>query len=287
MNKDYAIFYKPSQHLAVDEVIVKYKYRVIFRQYIPIQRKCFSIKMYKLCDESGYTYDMTVYLGRDSHSSTDDMTAVNATVINVTCRVEGLGHNIFMDNFFSFPRLLDDWDRSKINSRMTVRPNRKYMPRDFGPKQMKLKRGDIRERTRGSLTAALYGQDRREVYMLTNTNPPPAEGNFCDDCKCPMKLHTVQWYNWHIGYVENSGHMANTHSMSRRTFKWTTKLYFSFLDLTVLNSWILLSSCGAKYTHQDFRLLLVRNLIEEAGKSKDCLTPRLVGSPCAATTNVV
>jgi hypothetical protein len=36
------------------------------------------------------------------------------------------------------------------------------------------------------------------------------------------------------------------------------------MDLTVLNSWILLSSCGAKYTHRDFRLLLVRKLTEEA-----------------------
>jgi len=45
------------------------------------------------------------------------------------------------------------------------------------------------------------------------------------------------------------------------------------------NSWILLSSCGAKYTHRDFRPLLVRNLIEEAGKSQDCPTPRLVGRP--------
>ena len=29
------------------------------------------------------------------------------------------------------------------------------------------------------------------------------------------------------------------------------------------------TSCGAKYTHWDFRLLLVRNWIEEAGKSQD------------------
>ena len=65
------------------------------------------------------------------------------------------------------------------------------------------------------------------------------------------------------------------------------KLFFHLLDLTVLNSWILLSSCGAQYTHQDFRLLLVRNLIEEAGKSQDCPTPSLVGSPSAAAANIV
>ena len=41
------------------------------------------------------------------------------------------------------------------------------------------------------------------------------------------------------GYVNNSEHMANSYSMSQRTFKWTMKLFFHLLDLTVLNSWIL------------------------------------------------
>jgi hypothetical protein len=90
----------------VDEVIVKFKGRVIFRQYIPEKRKCFDIKIYKLRDESGYTYDMRVYL--DSCSASDDMTATHATARHLTGRVQGLGHKLFMDNFFSSPRLFDD-----------------------------------------------------------------------------------------------------------------------------------------------------------------------------------
>jgi hypothetical protein len=82
--------------------------------------------------------------------------------------------------------------------------------------------------------------------MLTNMDLPPTEGNFCDNSNRPMKPHIVKRYNWHMGYIDNSDHMAN--SLSRHTFKWTTKLFFHFLDLTILNSWILLSSCGAKYT---------------------------------------
>jgi hypothetical protein len=89
-----------------------------------------------------------------------------------------------------------------------------------------------------------------------------------------------------MGYLDHSDRMANTYSMCQRTFKWTTKLFFHFLDLTVLNSWILLSSCGAKYMHRDFRLLLVRNLIEEAGRNGDRPTPSLVGRPSATDTNV-
>jgi len=48
LNEAYAKFYNPSEHLALDKVIAKFKGRVIFRQYIPKKRKCAGIKIYKL-----------------------------------------------------------------------------------------------------------------------------------------------------------------------------------------------------------------------------------------------
>ena len=132
----------------------------------------------------------------------------------------------------------------------------------------------------------LVRKDRREVYVLTDMDPLPAEGNFYDSNR-PMKPHIVERYNQHMRYVDISDHMANSYLMCQRTFKWTTKLFSHLLGLTVLNSRIPLFSCGAKYTHQDFRLLLVRNLIEEAGKSQDRPTSTLVGRPSAAATNVL
>jgi len=162
-------------------------------------------------------------LGTDSHCATDNMTATHKTVRHLTSR----GHKIFMDNFFSSPRPFDDLDRCTINSCGRVRPNRRDMPYDFGPKQLKLKRGDVRVRTRGGLTTLVW-KDRREVYVLTNMDPPPAEGNFCDKSNRPMKPHTVEWYNRHMGYIDNSDRIANSYMMSRRTVKWTTKLFFHF-----------------------------------------------------------
>jgi len=202
----------------VDEVIVKFKGRVIVRQYIPKKRKCFGIKIYKLCEESGYTYDMTVHLGTDSHSATDNMMATHTTVRHLTSRVEGLGHKIFMGNFLSSPRLFDDLDRRKINSSRTVRPNKRDMPCEFGPKQLKLKKGDVRVRTTGGSNTLVW-KDIGEVYMLTNMGPQSAEGKFCDNSNRPMKPHIVEWYNWHVGYVNSSDRMATSYSMSQRTFK--------------------------------------------------------------------
>jgi len=124
----------------------------------------------------------------------------------------------------------------------------------------------------------LEGQARS---LLANMDLPPADANFCDDSNCP-----VERFNRHMGYINSSECMANRYSTNRHSYKWTVILFFH-LDLTVLDSWILLPSCVAKYTHRFLRLLLVRNLIEEAGKSQDHPTPRLVGTPSAAATNVV
>lgn len=40
--------------------------------------------------------------------------------------------------------------------------------------------------------------------------------------------------------------MANSYSISHHTWKQTKKLFFHLSDLAILNSYILLSSCGAK-----------------------------------------
>ena len=51
LKEAYSKFYNPSEHLALDEVIVKFKGRVIFKQRNPKKRKGFGIKIYELFDE--------------------------------------------------------------------------------------------------------------------------------------------------------------------------------------------------------------------------------------------
>jgi hypothetical protein len=54
-----------TDHLAVDEIIVFCKVRVIFKQYIPNKHKQFGIELYKLCDSKVYTNNMTVCACKD------------------------------------------------------------------------------------------------------------------------------------------------------------------------------------------------------------------------------
>jgi hypothetical protein len=68
--------------------------------------------------------------------------------------VENIGHKLYMDSFFSSPKLFDDLHSRKIDCCGIVTLNRKGMPQGFR-KIMKLTWGDIRTRVRGNMTAMI------------------------------------------------------------------------------------------------------------------------------------
>jgi hypothetical protein len=157
------------------------------------------------------------------------------------------------------------------------------MPAELGP-ELKLKRGDIRAKVRDDLTAVLW-KDKRDALMLTNMHPAPKVGNYCVEYGNAIRPKLTENYSQHIGYVDKSDRLANSYSISRRTFKWTKKLFFHLIDLTILNSWILSSSHGAKYLHQDLRLILIRDLVEEGSKNERP-HPLMRGRPYPAIQNI-
>ncbi|PNF13965.1 hypothetical protein B7P43_G08678 [Cryptotermes secundus] len=114
LNSKFCELYYPSEHLAVDEVIVLFKGSV-FWQYTPKKHKRFGIKIYKLCDSLGNTYDMAVYLGKQRKLATEEITSTHGIVLQLIQRVEGSGHKLYMDSYFSSPALYDDLLERKIN----------------------------------------------------------------------------------------------------------------------------------------------------------------------------
>jgi hypothetical protein len=70
--------------LAVDKIIVPFKGWVIFKQYIPQKYRRFGMKIYKLCDMSGYTYNMDIYSGEDRTCVTTNKAATHTIVKQLT-----------------------------------------------------------------------------------------------------------------------------------------------------------------------------------------------------------
>jgi hypothetical protein len=65
-----------------------------------------------------------------------------------------------------------------------------------------------------------------------------------------------------MGYVDKIYRMSNMYSICRRIWKWTKRLFFHFLDLSVL----LHKSFGGKLCHKQFREEIMREYFRMYGK---------------------
>ena len=239
-------FYNPSENLAIDKVIVSFKERVIFKQYIPKKCKHFGIRIFKLCDSTGYTYDMKVYLGKDRQRTAQHVKSNPCDSDRTEEEDKRTWAQIIHGQFLFFPWIV--WWLGEETDLLLWHCQAKQERHATRPKTRELKRGDIHIRTRADLMAILW-RDKRDVCMLTNIHSAPAEGNFCNEGGKAIKLQIVMDYNHRMGYVDKGDRMANN------TFKWTKKLFFHLLDLAILNSYILCSSCGSKkMSHKRFSI---------------------------------
>lgn len=124
-----------------------------------------------MCHRFGYTFDMSVYLGKQKNNADTGITPTHGSMLELVHKVEGVGHKIFMDNYFTSPKLFNDLLSRKINACGTVRHNRKGMPLNFSPKELKMKKRRY----------CVEGEGDTQGCMLegqTGSLCTPVEGNF-------------------------------------------------------------------------------------------------------------
>lgn len=84
----FQLAYTPGPSVAVDETLLLWKGRLHFRQYLPLKRSRFGIKMFSLAEDSGYIYRFRIYTGKE-----DPMTSVSA-VLPAECQRFGISEKI-------------------------------------------------------------------------------------------------------------------------------------------------------------------------------------------------
>ena len=78
LSEKFQEFFTPSANISIDECLLLYKGRLVWRQYIPLKRSRFGIKIYALCDSvTGYTYRFRIYTGAQDPATdiTNDLPA--------------------------------------------------------------------------------------------------------------------------------------------------------------------------------------------------------------------
>ena len=93
-----------------------WKGRLQFRQYIPLKRARFEIKLFCLAEDSGYIYRFRIYTGKQDPTITMmsvmppecvNFSNTQQVVVYMALPLLYKGYTIFMDNWFSSCQLYD------------------------------------------------------------------------------------------------------------------------------------------------------------------------------------
>ncbi|EPB72468.1 hypothetical protein ANCCEY_08435 [Ancylostoma ceylanicum] len=65
LKRAFAEVYKPGREVCIDESMIPFRGRVLFRQYLRGKRYKYGLKLYKLCSDDGYIVRFIVYASKE------------------------------------------------------------------------------------------------------------------------------------------------------------------------------------------------------------------------------
>lgn len=221
--------------------------------------------MFLLCDcETGYVLDIIIYTGKETEiSNTHDLGISGAVVTTLLDQYLDKGHCIFLDNWYTSPDLFAFLHSRKTNACGTVKNSRLGMPK-FEKKKMQV--GQVECFNDGTILATKW-TDKRDVHMLSTEHGHEMKNTEKSNPRTKeqiIKPSCVLDYNLNMGAVDRSDMMIVHLECVRRSTRWYKKLFFHFLDLTILNAHALfLCKTGKRPNLQSFHLALTRAILEK------------------------
>ncbi|XP_045454543.1 piggyBac transposable element-derived protein 4-like [Melitaea cinxia] len=267
--ENYKKMYTPGEDICVDESLIPWRGRLIFRQYIPNKAAKYGIKVFKLCTEKGYTWNLYVYCGK---SKEKDVDVSEKTVMTLAQGLLDEGRTIYTDNYYTSVPLAYRLRRRKTHLVGTLRSNRKHLPKDVIA--AKLKRGEMSCKQTKDGIVVLKWRDKRDVRMLTTkTSGLKTEVTQTRKRTPIIRPVTISNYNSGKTSIDISDQMATYGSALRRCTKWYRKLFIEVLwGTSLVNAHFLYNkySTKKKLTITEFREQVITGLLDR--HSQPCVT---------------
>jgi hypothetical protein len=118
--------YIPGDTVVVDETMIPFRGRVLFKQYNPSKASKYGIKLYKVCTPQGFTWDVSIQAGSGENLNGLDLSG--SKVVRLTEQVLDEGRLVITDNYYTSIGLAEFLLSRKTNLLGTIRKHRKGLP---------------------------------------------------------------------------------------------------------------------------------------------------------------
>lgn len=251
--------YYPEVGLSIDESMVLWRGRLIFRQYIKNKKHKYGIKLYELCESSGMVMKIRVYRGKSEKPPPGTLHSTEVVLDLMEGYLEK-GHVIYADNFYNSPDLTRRLSQRNTYICGTLRKNRKNLPVDVT--NAKLKRGELAAKVCNDITVCKW-KDKRDVLVISNKHNLQLVRVRNKNGKISLKPNIVADYNLGMSGVDRGDQMVSYYSCLRKTFRWHKKLGLHVFEVYIQNAHRLLRlrDRTSKMRLVQFREDFVRHLL--------------------------
>ena len=240
--------YYPGKNLSVDESLVLFKGRLAFKQYIKTKRAHFGIKLYELCSSNGVTLDFFVYCGKgffddENDEEHKDFSVTEKIPAKLMSGYYGNGHCVFVDNFYTSPKLAEYMLDNNTYLCGTINRKRCNYSKEIVLEE--LEKGAAVFYKSGELLACKYRAIKNKsnnqpkiVYTLSTAHPASMEstGKEDKDGNPINKPSMILEYNHQMGGVDRVDQQLHAYHTLRKTYKWYRKLALRLIMQCILNS---------------------------------------------------
>ena len=134
--------------------MIPFKGRLGFKQYMKDKPTKWGIKVFVLSDATNrYMYRLQVYTGKNSDLSTSEHGLSTKVVLEL---VQHAQPKLYMDNYYSNPRLFMTLYDKNVGACGTVRPDRKFYPKELKVKASSVEQGFLDYRSSPPLVVNVW-----------------------------------------------------------------------------------------------------------------------------------
>lgn len=234
------VMYNPSECVTIGEMLISFRGSCPFKQYVPSKSKRYGIKLFALVDSKmPYTKNLEIDVGQEPEGQYRiGVPHAQDVVERLINPISGTSRNVTCDKrFTSFELISSLLKNHQLTSVCGVRKTKSELPKQF-----------VNARTRSPhSTLYAYGEDVTILSYIPEKDKcivVASTMNNTNDIHLSSKtpIHEpelISFYNATRTSVNTIEQYCSTYDVSRFTKRWPMIIFFSFLNIGAINSYLI------------------------------------------------
>lgn len=227
--------YTPGENCTIDEMLVAFRGRCKFRQYIPSKPARYGLKIFSLVDsKTFYVNNLEIYAGKQPNGQYSVSNKPFDVVNRIVFPISKTHRNLTFDNWFTSYELISHLLKEhKLTSIGTVRKNKTQIPPQFITTRGK----DPKSSTFGhqkDITLVSYIPKKNKVVLLMSSLHH--DDNIDESTGDDQKPEIITYYNSTKSGVDVVDELCATYDVSRNSKRWPLTIFFAMLNISGINA---------------------------------------------------